>query len=208
MFNSKYVLLKFVTLLCVLSLLCNLHTNAQNEALARKVMNRALALVENKGGAKLDYEIKVTRLYTQRGTTWYKGNKSLLQAKKYTLWFDGKTVWSYNHKSSEVTVSNAKQANRRGLSDMFSYTRRAALSLTEEPDMYRIRIVSSERNSPAHEAIALIDKKTYHPVQLRLRKGIVWITINIANFETGNWPDDMFQFNPKKYPKAKVIDKR
>ena len=71
--------------------------------------------------------------------------------------------------------------------------------------MYRIRIVSSERNSPAHEAIALIDKKTYHPVQLRLRKGIVWITINIANFETGNWPDDMFQFNPKKYPKEPLL---
>jgi outer membrane lipoprotein-sorting protein len=208
MCRRKYSLYKAVALFCAFLLFTPLFLNAQNEALARKVMDRALALVEHSGGAKLDYEIKVTRLYTQRGTIWYKGNKSLLKAKKSTLWFDGKTVWSYNHKASEVTVSNAKQANRRGLSEMFSYTRRAQLSLTEEPTMYRIRITSSDHNAPAHEAIALIDKKTFHPVQLRMRKSIVWITINIANFETGNWSDDMFQFNPKKYPKLKVIDKR
>lgn len=55
---------------------------------------------------------------------------------------------------------------------------------------------------------AIIDKKTRAPLSLRLKFGIIWVTVKITHFKSGGISASTFAFPKHRYHNYKVIDNR
>ena len=55
---------------------------------------------------------------------------------------------------------------------------------------------------------AIIDKKTRAPRSLRLKFGIIWVTVKITHFKSGGISASTFAFPKHRYHNYKVIDNR
>lgn len=181
---------------------------AQSEADARRVLNRAFSIVENPTGVKMDYQIKVKYFFNQSGTSISKGNKSCVRTKKGILWFDGNTVWTLDRASNVVTINTPEQVKRKGLTTQFAFAKTARLSMKTEKNRYRIKMKNTDRNADFKEGVVFINRKTYEPTLLRVKKGLIWVNIYISNIKTGNFADSNFTFDHSKYPSARIEDKR
>jgi outer membrane lipoprotein-sorting protein len=53
-----------------------------------------------------------------------------------------------------------------------------------------------------------VDKKTYHPTEVKLLQKQQWTTFTISNLKTAKLSDNVFRFNSKDFPTAEVIDLR
>jgi hypothetical protein len=58
------------------------------------------------------------------------------------------------------------------------------------------------------EIQALVERKTYHPISLRIKIAIIWTTIKISNFRSGGITDEMLRFPSEKYKDYEFVDKR
>ena len=56
--------------------------------------------------------------------------------------------------------------------------------------------------------LVLIDKKTRAPLSLRLKFGIIWVTVKITHFKSGGISASTFAFPKHRYHNYKVIDNR
>ena len=102
-------MLKKVLLLICLSVFVFNATKAQKDNDARKVLDKTAAIVGNKGGALANFKLSNGKLGAISGTISIKGNKFYARTSKATVWFNGKTQWSYLPSTNEVNVSNPNQ---------------------------------------------------------------------------------------------------
>jgi hypothetical protein len=58
------------------------------------------------------------------------------------------------------------------------------------------------------EIHALVERKTYNPISLRIKVAFVWTTIKISNFRSGGITDEMLRFPKEKYSNYNFVDKR
>ncbi|MBQ8099584.1 MAG: hypothetical protein IJ244_08710 [Bacteroidaceae bacterium] len=204
-----FSLLRLSVVLALLLGSLSQRAQAQNEVQARRVFERTLALVENKGGARMDYELKVTRLFTQTGKATIKNGKSLTETKNGKVWFNGKTGWWMDLKKGTVTLFSPNYKRHISMTKQLETARNgSSYTLTEQEDGYLVKIKTARHSADIRECVALIDKKTFAPKQLKFKWKIFWFTIDIWNFHTGDYPDTLFSFPEKDYPNLKIIDKR
>ena len=71
---------------------------AQNAAQARKVLDKTAAVVGNKNGASANFTLN-NKYGKTNGTIAIKGNKFVASTPDATMWFDGKTQWTYMKKN-------------------------------------------------------------------------------------------------------------
>ena len=93
-------------ILALLSLMMALPLSAQT---AKQVLDKAAANVSAKSGAKASFSIKGDQFNTS-GTIAIKGRKFQATTPQATIWFDGKTQWTYMKKNEEVNVANPTDA--------------------------------------------------------------------------------------------------
>lgn len=183
----------------------------QNETEAQQVIKQTLQLLQHPGGAKFNYSFHLAGFFNRQGTFLYKKDKSLSLNKKSMVWADGKTVWELNRNQRVVKIMNPKESRKglKGIDEQFellevSYTP----SMTIDGNYFKIYLKATSKNVDAKEAIIWINRKTYEPIKAKVKIAFFWGTINISNFETANYSDEMFTFPMKKFPDVKVIDKR
>ena len=88
-------MLKKVLLLMCLSIFAFSASKAQTDKEARQVLDKTAAIVGNKGGAQASFKLSNGKLGAINGTISIKGNKFYARSAKATVWFNGKTQWSY-----------------------------------------------------------------------------------------------------------------
>ena len=186
-----------------------LSLSASNEDDARRILFKALDLFQSASGAMMDYEIKLTRLFTQTGSVTLKGEKTYNYTKKSIIWSDGTTTWKLEPSKKTVTVFSTAHMKRKPLGSQISSVRHNChYSYRQETGGYLVNIKSDDSKADIKEATVLINRRTFVPSQFRMKVGFVWVTVNISNFRTGNVSDAVFRFNPKNYPGCKLVDKR
>lgn len=202
--------------LAVMLFITSLTVSAQS---AMSVLDRAAKTFTSAGGIRANFTF---HNYSSgkssggaSGTIYISGNKYKVVVPQMTTWFNGKTQWAYVKANNEVNVSNpstSEQLNPYTFVHLYKSGYKAAFGKTTKSagrPVYEIHLTATGRK-PISEAWLTIDRETYVPLCIRVRQNSRnWMAIYLRGFKTRqNYNASFFQFNPKHYPKAEVIDLR
>ena len=96
-----------------------LSVGAQAES-AKRILDKAAATVSNPGGVQAHFQMISKQFGTTEGEIAVKGNKFHATTPDATIWFDGKTQWTYMKGNDEVNISNPQRHSCRPLTPIIS----------------------------------------------------------------------------------------
>ena len=194
------------TLFLILSLLC---CTAYGQS-ARQVLDKTAAVVSAKSGAQASFTMKGQGINTS-GTIAIKGKKFHAATPQATIWFDGKTQWTYLKQNEEVNVSTPTESQLQSINPytfIYMYKNGYAYTMTKKEQNYEIHLTAQDKKKGIQEMYIVVNQKTSIPSQIRMLQKKGWTTIDIRNFKATALADGLFRFNAKDFPSAEVIDLR
>ena len=81
-------------------------------------------------------------------------------------------------------------------------------SVSEDPKGLMITLKAKKGKKGIKEVRALVERKTYNPISVRIKISIIWTTIKISNFKSGDITDEILRFPREDYQGYKYVDKR
>ncbi len=199
------------TLLLAALVLSSITAFADNASDTRAVLDKTAAIVGNKGGATANFVLSGDKIQRTSGSLSIKGDKFNAVTSVATIWFDGKTQWTYMSANDEVNISTptaAQVAQMNPLTFINLYKSGYKLSMVSSGSNYEVHMIADNAQAAIQEVYVTINKTTYIPSQVKLKRKSNWMTIAISNFKTATLSDSVFTFNAKDYPSAEVIDLR
>lgn len=199
---------RFMTLLAALLIMVSSGCNAQT---ATEVLQKTASVVGRKGGCSAHFTLSSEKYGKASGSLAIKGNKFNARTDKATVWYNGKTQWSYMKSTNEVNVSNPTQAQQMSMNPMTFiniYKTGYNSSMTANGAEYVVHLTAQNTKRSVQEMYITINKKTYVPTKVRMRQGKSWSDITISQFKAQNQPNSTFSFNAKDFPTAEVVDLR
>ena len=201
----------FLMIMLVLSSLCSVHADeTPNSRQARRIFNQAYQQVFGEQGATLHYDVNIIGIYKTNGTIWYKGKKSKFVDAKMHSWNDGTTVYTIkNKKKKEVEIHSAQNNKSDKYSRKFKFEpENFEYSVAEDPEGLLLTLKAKKGVKGIKEIHALVERKTYKPISLRIKIAFVWTTVKISDFRSGGITDEMLDFPKEQYRDYKFVDKR
>lgn len=196
--------------LTLLTVLCSVHAEeTPNSRQARRIFNQAYQQVFGEQGATLHYDVNITGLYKTSGTIWYKGRKSKFEDAKMKSWNDGQVVYIVKRKKKEVEIHDAKNNKSDKYSSKFKFVpENFDYSVSEDPEGLMLKLKAKKGKKGIKEVRALVERKTYNPISVRVKISFIWTTIKISDFKSGDITDAVLRFPREDYRGYKYVDKR
>ena len=196
--------------LMLMAVLCSVHAEeTPNSRQARRIFNQAYQQVFGEQGATLHYDVNITGIYKTNGTIWYKGKKSKFQDGKMRSWNDGKRVLIVRNKKKEVEVHDAKSNKSDKYTSKFKFEpENFDYSVAEDQEGLMLTLKAKKGRKGIKEVHALVERKTYNPIRVRIKIAFIWTTIKISDFQSGGITDEMLLFPKEQFQGYKYIDKR
>ena len=196
--------------LMLLTVLCSVHAeDTPNSRQARRIFNQAYQQVFGEQGATLHYDVNITGIYKTNGTIWYKGKKSKFEDAKMISWNDGQVVYTVKKKKKEVEIQNAKSNKSDKYSSKFKFEPdNFDYSVAEDPEGLMLTLKAKKGKKGIKVVHALVERKTYNPIRVRIKIAFIWTTIKISYFKSGDITDAMLRFPRENYHGYKFEDKR
>ena len=198
---KKYVAMIALLLMCA-------GVQAEN---AKRILDKAAAAVSNPGGVQAHFQMISKQFGTTNGEIAVKGKKFHATTPDATIWFDGKTQWTYMKGNDEVNISNPSEAQLQAINPynfINIYKKGYKLSAKEVENSYEVHLVPNKKEQKIQEMYIIVDKASYHPTHVKMKQKDKWSTIIISQLKTATLSDALFQFNSKDFPKAEIIDLR
>ena len=194
----------------LISAICSVQADeSANSRQARRIFNSAYQQVFGEQGATLHYDVNITGIYKTRGTIWYKGKKSKFDEARMTSWNDGRTVYTFKKKKGEVEIHNAKNNKSDKYSQKFKFEpENYTYSIAEADEGLVVTLKLIKGRKGMKEIHALLARKTYHPISVRIKIAFIWTTIKISNFQSGDITDEMLRFPKEQFKDYNFVDKR
>jgi outer membrane lipoprotein-sorting protein len=199
----KKILILFSILMSCLTI-----AQAQN---AKDVLDKCAAVVSNKDGVKASFRMESARYGSSSGTIAVKERKFCVTTDIASIWFDGKTQWTYMKKNDEVNVSNPSEAELQAINPynfINMYKKGYKYTMKTTGNTHIVHLNATDKKRSVQEMYITVNKSTYIPTEVKMRQGAKWMTISISNFKAAPLNDSMFRFNAKDFPNAEVIDLR
>ena len=152
-----------------------------NSRQARRIFNQAYQQVFGEQGATLHYDVNIIGIYKTNGTIWYKGKKS---------------------KFEDDNKSDKYSRKFKFEPENFDY------SVAEAEGGLMITLKAKKGKKGIKEIHALVERKTYYPISLRVKVAFIWTTVKISNFHSGGITDEMLRFPKEQFSNYKFVDKR
>ena len=175
----------------------------------KKVLDRTAAVVSNPGGITATFKM-TGGLGNASGTISVKGKKFQASSPIATVWFDGKTMWTYLKKNDEVSVTNPSDAQLQKINPynfIKLYKKGYDMTMSSAAATHTVHL-TAQGNQNIQELFITVDKKTFHPTQVKILQGKRWTSFEISQLKSVTLSDSMFTFNSKDFPNAEVIDLR
>ena len=173
---------------------------------AKSVLDKAAATITAPQGFKMSATSGSTS-----GTIAIKGKKFYATTPQATVWFDGKTQWTYMKNNDEVNVSNPTEAQLQAINPynfINLYKRGYNYTINTAGKDYVVHLLANSGERKIKELFVTVDKKNYQPKQVKMLQGKKWTTFDISNIKKEKLADGQFRFNSKDFPKAEIIDLR
>ncbi len=199
----------FLSVILSLTFVASAYADSASEA--KKVLDKTASVVNSKDGVQANFVLTGERMGRVAGTIAIKGNKFNAVTPEATVWYDGKTQWTYTNKTDEVNISTPtreQQVLMNPLTFINLYKTGYRLSLIAKSSGYEVRMVAESKDNAVQEVYVVVDKSSYVPTQVRVRRKIAWMTINISDFKNTPQSDNTFVFNSKEFPTAEIVDLR
>ena len=187
-----------------------LSVGAQAES-AKRILDKAAATVSNPGGVQAHFQMISTQFGTTEGEIAVKGNKFHATTPDATIWFDGKTQWTYMKGNDEVNISNPTEAQLQAINPynfINIYKKGYKLEAWKVEHFYEVHLIPTDKNRKIQEMYIVVDETSYHPTHVKMKQKDKWSTIVISRLKTASLSDNLFKFNSKDFPQAEIIDLR
>ena len=197
-------------ILFALAFMLSVNAFSQSSADAKKVLDKAAAVVGRRGGAAANFSITGGEVGRTSGSIIIKGNKFKAITPETTIWFDGKTQWAYMKSTNEVNVSTPSEAKRLSMNPyafITMYKNGYHMSMKTTAAAYIVHLQAIHPARSMQEFYVTISK-TFYPQQIKLLQGKKWVTINISSFRAASHPNSYFRFRHSDAPSAEVVDLR
>lgn len=199
--------MKRIISIAIMALL-SLGTFAQT---AQQVLDKTAKVIGNKSGASANFQMSSPKYGSASGSLAIKGNKFNARTGQATVWYNGKTQWTYMKKTNEVNVSTPTQAQQMSMNPytfINIYKTGYNSSMKSVGGNYEVHLTAQNKTRSVQELIITINKSTYVPSVIKMRQGSTWSTITVSNFKAKSIPNSTFVFNSKEFPKAEIVDLR
>lgn len=145
-----------------------------------------------------------------------RNNSFALDSDALKAWFDGTTLWTALEGSGEVNVSNPTSEEIQAINPMHFITLyEKGYDLATKTTKHQGRIAhevsmkAKKADAGVQEMVIIIDKSLNTPMQIKVRKGVTWMTIDINSYRANqNTPTSAFVFDAKAHPDYEIIDLR
>ena len=187
-----------------------LSVGAQAES-AKRILDKAATTVSNPGGVQAHFQMISKQFGTTEGEIAVKGNKFHATTPDATIWFDGKTQWTYMKGNDEVNISNPTEAQLQAINPynfINIYKKGYKLEAKKVEHFYEVHLIPTDKNRKIQEMYIVVDETSYHPTHVKMKQKDKWSTIVISRLKTASLTDDLFKFNSKDFPQAEIIDLR
>ena len=178
---------------------------------ARAILDKVAATLSNKGGVTANFTIKSKQYGNASGSIAVKGAKFRTTLPQATVWFDGKTQWTYVKNNDEVNINTPTEGELQAINPynfINMYRTGFTYKMKTVGTNYQVHLTATNKSRQIQEMYITVNKSSYMPSQIKMRQGSTWSTIIVSNFKKANIGDATFRFNPKDYPKAEIIDLR
>ena len=187
-----------------------LSVGAQAES-AKRILDKAAATVSNPEGVQAHFQMISKQFGTTEGDIAVKGRKFHATTPDATIWFDGKTQWTYMKGNDEVNISNPTEAQLQAINPynfINIYKKGYKLEAKKVEHFYEVHLIPTDKNRKIQEMYIVVDETSYHPTHVKMKQKDKWSTIVISRLKTASLSDDLFKFNSKDFPQAEIIDLR
>ena len=177
---------------------------------ATNVLDKAATTITMKEGVKADFKMSGSMGSTS-GTIVIKGKKFHATTPQASVWFDGKTQWTYMKDNDEVNISNPNESQLQAINPynfINLYKKGYKATLNSSGNSHVVHLTASSADRKIKELFITVDKKTYQPTQVKLLQGKKWTIFDITNLKKQATADAEFRFNAKDFPHAEIIDLR
>ena len=177
---------------------------------AKSVLDKAAANVSAKEGIRANFKMTGSHGNTS-GQIAVKGRKFYATTPMATIWFDGKTQWTYMKNNDEVNISNPTEAQLQAINPynfINLYKKGYNYTLNKSGNDYVVHLTATNANAKIKEMFISINKNNYNPTQVKLLQGKKWSIFDITDLKKQAVADSQFRFNSKDFPSAEVIDLR
>ena len=192
----------------------NVEVNGQsnNYVQARAILDKTAKIVGRAGGISASFSMNNPSAGTVVGTITVKGNKFYAHTPQTTVWFNGKTQWTYMKKNNEVNISTPTLAQQQMMNPYtFINIYKSGyynMTATTAGINNEVHLAAKDSRRSIQEMYITINSKTNIPSKVKMKHNGKWYIINVSNFSTKNVSNNIFTFNSKDYPSAEVIDLR
>ncbi len=176
---------------------------------AKSVLDKTAQALASKGGVTASFKVRDAQNGSVSGTISIKGRKFYAKTTAVTVWFDGKTQWTYVPQNDEVNISTPTASELSAINPygfIYLYRQGYTLSMQTQGQSYVVTMKSQKK--AIREMVVTVSRQSYVPSQVRLLQNNRWTTVTISDFKRGNLSDSLFQFNKKSCPHAEIIDLR
>ncbi len=178
---------------------------------ARQVLDKCAQTVTNKNGVKADFTMTSAQYGSASGSIAVKGRMFNASTPQATMWFDGKTLWTYMAKSDEVNVTTPNEVQLQTLNPynfINLYKQGFKYSMTKSGQTFNVHLTATDQKRKIREMFIVVDKSNWQPTEVKMLQNSKWTTFTISNLKTAKLDDSTFKFNAKDFPSAEVIDLR
>lgn len=206
----KHTLSKIIVVLFII--LGAQTVNAQNNAAqAKAILDKTTKIIGRAGGIRASFTMSHPTTGKVSGTIAVKGNKYNARTPQATVWFNGKTQWTYMKNNNEVNISTPSAAQQQMMNPYtFVNIYKSGYKLATKASGVNnvVHLVAQSGKQSIQEMYITVNAKTSLPSQIKMKHKGKWYNITVGNFSTKNLPNSLFTFNSKDYPSAEVIDLR
>ena len=172
----KHIL--FSLFAAVVALLLAPTAQAQNNATqARAILDKTAKVVGRSGGVSASFTMNAPSTGSISGKISVKGNKFYASTPQTTVWFNGKTQWTYMKKNNEVNVSTPTAAQQQMMTPYtFINVYKSGYKLSTKPSgaNNEVHMVAANKNHSIQEMYITVNKKTSVPSQIKMKHGNKW----------------------------------
>lgn len=178
---------------------------------AKQVLDKCAATVSNKSGVQASFTMESAQYKNIKGTISVKGKMFHASTSTATMWFDGKTQWTYMQQNDEVSVTTPTDSQLQALNPynfINMYKKGYSYTMTTSATAFNVHLTATDSKRKVQEMFIAVDKKSYAPTEVKMLQGTKWTTFTISNLKATKLSDAEFRFNSKDFPTAEVIDLR
>ena len=211
-------------ILAIIILLLTKYSLCQQDQAAREILDRVAEKSISYKSIQADYELIIEDhkedLQTEStGRIIIKGNKYKLESAESTIYYDGKTMWTYTKENEEVVISEPDSLDENLLSNPakifnlyssdFKYRYDGEI-MVNNIKMHEIHLFPKNLDQPYSRIKLYIDvnKDLLSAIKIVGKDGIDY-NISLGNYITDeDFNDSVFTFDGSRHKKAEIIDLR